>query len=221
MTLQELIKAQPDRLGAGFDAAGAEALATKLKEAGITLLANDDKAPAYVPKSRMDEVIAQKAATGDQLNAMKGELETMQKAAKGNAELETQLAKMQGDIEASRLRMREISIEAAIRVAASGLKAHSADDVLPFVDRAKIAASDDGTVDAGSVQAIVAGLKEQKPYLFAGDEPAKPGGSRSVNAGQMAQAPGATNYDAVAKDAAGKRDVDGLVAARIAQAGLG
>lgn len=218
MTLQDLIKSQPERLGEGFDAASAEALANRLKEAGITLLANDDKSPAYVPKARMDEVIAQKNATGEQLNTMKSELEAMQKAAKGNAELEAQLAKMQSDMEAGKQRMKEISVEAAIRVAASGLKAHSADDVLPFVDRSKIAVSDDGAVDAGSVQSIVSGLKEAKPYLFAGDEPVKNGGGKGINAGDGPKDTGDVDYNALAKEAAGKRDADRLVALKIAQA---
>lgn len=211
MSILDIIKANPERFE-GLDHQSFEATVNKLKEAGFTLLMNDDKAPAYVPKARLDEVIAQKTATAEQLSATSTELENLRKQAKGNAELEAKISSMQGAIDESKNRIKSVSVDAAIKLAAVTLKAHSAEDLLHYIDKSKIAVSDDGTVDETNVLAQISELQKSKPYLFA--EAAKPEnhGTKPIK-GNVPPAGGTANFAEIAKQAIASHNPGALVAA--------
>lgn len=170
MELTEIITQNADKFA---DITGAAdtvtAVIAKAKELGFTVLADNPKEPSYIPKSRLDEVVAQRNELKTQAGELSGQLEKLNAAAKDNEGLQKQIAEMQTKIAEGDKRAQSIAIEAAIKVAAVNAKAKDAADIARFVDAKKLAIGTDG-ITVNGIDEQLAELAKSKPYLFNADD---------------------------------------------------
>lgn len=174
MDLSELITQNADRF-ADIPDAGTVAgnLAAKVKELGFSVLVDNPKEPGYVPKARLDEVIGQRKQYEGQVGDLTKQLDELKKSVKGNEELTAQINDLQAKLGESDGRIKAVTLESAVKLAAVQEQAKDPADILKFLDLSKLSVSDDGTVQNLADQ--FKALKESKPYLF-GDGTSKGGG---------------------------------------------
>ena len=163
-TIAELMTANPDAFKALPDVAKTLTdLTSVLKGLGHAVIIDDTKDPGYVPRSRLDEVNTQKATLKEKSDELAGQLEILKKAAKGNEGLEKQIADLQKVNTDWEAKYQQTSLDSGIKLAVAG-KANDPADILSFLDRTKLALSEDGTVKG--LDEAVTELQKTKPYLF-------------------------------------------------------
>lgn len=168
MELLELIKSKADELKDVGDLGIVETVAAKIKELGYEVIAHNPKEPEYVPKSRLDEVIAQRNEQKGQLAEMNAQMESFKKAAGGNDDLTKKINELQEKLTQSNEAIKQISVDAGIKVEALKAKARDAQDIIQFIDRGKIEVGEDGTIRGLAEQ--IGDLQSKKPYLFEGQK---------------------------------------------------
>lgn len=142
-----------------------------LKEKNMTLLIDNPKEPAFIPKSRFDEVIQKKNELKTQTGELTGQLEDLKKAAKGNEKLLSQIEELQNKNSEWEKKHNSSIIESAIKYRGLSEKAKDPADLLKFLDSSKLQIDKDGNVTGIDEQ--FKSIKELKPYLFNVDAPEK------------------------------------------------
>ena len=133
----------------------------------------------YIPKARLDEVIAQKANLKEQVDAYEKQINDLKKNAGENEELKKQLE--QAKEEAKKIakdgeaKIKEFYKSTAIKSAFAD-KVHSADIVYGMLDTSKIIYDEkDNKVVAGLDEQLTA-LQEKNGWLFKANAPTPAGG---------------------------------------------
>lgn len=189
MNLVEFIKANADKLAEIPNAADfADKLATAAKAAGFDLLANnvtDPQAPTYIPKSRLDEVVAARNTLKGQVGDYEKQLAELGKQLKDNEPALAKLKEIQETNGKLQQDMKNQALDFAVKTALGQAKAKHPDLLLGKIDRAKLELGEDGTLKGMGDQ--LKAMQEQYKDLF---EPAVPpaGGPSSP------PPPGATNF---------------------------
>lgn len=141
------------------------AIATKLGELGYDVLVNNKKEAEFVPSTRLREVVSQRDTFKTKVEEQTTMLETLKKGAGDNEALKTEYQKL---IDQNTSLLREIEdtkINAQFMVGASGEGAISPADLIPFMKRDAIKVDAKGNLLG--VEAEIARLKAEKPYMFA------------------------------------------------------
>ena len=149
-----------------------EKVKAALKEKGKVLLIDDPKEPAYIPKSRFDEVIQKKNELKTQTGELSGQLEDLKKAAKGNEKLLEKIEELQGKNSEWEQKHNNSILESAIKYVALQEKAKDPTDLLHYLDKSKLQIDEQGNVKGLDEQ--LKSIKEKKSYLFDSGEPQKP-----------------------------------------------
>lgn len=178
------------------------AIASKLGELGYDVLLNDKKKAEFVPSSRLSEVVSQRDQFKGKVEELNATLLKMQKDAGDNQQLKDQL---QGLMDQNNALLKEIEttrINAEIMIAAKD--AINPKDILAFIDMNNIKVNAKGEVLG--VEAEIARLKTEKPYMFAagaaGDDGKKKKGGTDPNGGKGEKQIGGMN--AMIRKAAGR-----------------
>ena len=132
------------------------------------LAAHKEEFKGYIPKARFDEVNDAKKELENQLKDRDKQLKDLQDKVKGNEELEKTIKELQennkkaiADYEA---KIKNITIDNAIKLALKEHKAKYEDLLVNKFDREKLAIKDDGTIEGLNEQ--IATLKENYKDLF-------------------------------------------------------
>jgi len=122
----------------------------------------------FIPKERFDEVNEQKKELQGQLTERDTQLKDISKQAKGNEELQAQIADLQAANEQKLSeyegKIKNITIDSAIKLALKGNKAKYEDLLVGKFDREKLEIAEDGTVKGIDEQ--LNNLKEGYSDLF-------------------------------------------------------
>ena len=153
-------------------------ISTKLNELGFDVLINNKQKAEFVPSSRLGEVVGQRDQFKTQVTELNKQLQTMKDAAKGNEELQAQLQELMDKNQGLLSEVETTKINTEIMLTASD--AVNPKDVLVFVNRNNIKLSAKGEVLG--VEAEVARIKAEKPYLFKSEQLGKKGGSDNSGA---------------------------------------
>lgn len=143
-----------------------------LKDKPKTLLIEDTKNPAYIPKSRFDEVIGQRNELKSQVGELTGQLDGLKKSAKDPEKLKAEIEDIKKQYLDLEEKHKSSSIESAIKLKAVQEKAKDPSDILSFVEKSKLQFDKDGNITGLDEQIKL--LKEKKSYLFDSGEPQKP-----------------------------------------------
>ena len=151
-----------------------------VKEKGVNLIVDNKENPTFIPKTRFDEIIGSKNELKSQVGELTNQLETLKKASKGNEELTKKIEELQksnGDWES---KYRESNIKSQIKLLGVKEKAKDTDDLVRFLDIAKLDLDETGNIKGLDEQLKT--LKESNPYLFDTEqqEP-KPNPTNGVN----------------------------------------
>lgn len=149
------------------------AINTKLSELGYDVLINNKKSAEFVPSTRLSEVVGQRDQFKGQVEALNKDLQTLKDAAKGNEALQSQY---QGLIDKNNGLLKDLekaNVNMEIVIAAKD--AINTKDIFAFINYDNIKLNAKGEVMG--VEAEIARIKQEKPYLFtvAGDGKKKGG----------------------------------------------
>jgi hypothetical protein len=119
----------------------------------------------FIPKSRFDEVIAEREEAKRLLTESNAKIEELSKV--DPKELEAQITQLKGDLAQSQKdsdeKLAAAKRDSAVRLALTG-QVHDADLVISQLDTSKITIKDDGSVDGLDGQ--IKDLREKKSFLF-------------------------------------------------------
>lgn len=162
----EDVVSQNEKAFEGLDFKGQFAgLSTKLSELGYDVLINNKKAAEFVPSSRLSDVVSQRDSFKGQADGLNKQLLAMQASAKGNEALEAQIQTLM-DSNANLLKDNEAAkMNAEITSAAKD--AINPKDMLMFIDLSNIKINAKGEIIG--VEAEIAKLRAERPYLFSAD----------------------------------------------------
>lgn len=149
------------------------AITSKLGELGIDVLLNDKKKAEYVPSSRLSDVVAQRDNFKTQLENLNNDLESLKKSAGDNGELKTKYESLINQNNALLKELETTKINTEIMLAAKD--AINTKDILAFIDMNNIKINTKGEVLG--VEAEIARIKAEKPYLFTAGDTKKKGGA--------------------------------------------
>lgn len=119
----------------------------------------------YVPKSRLDDKIGELREANTTIEKLEAKVTKL----KNNHEEDTTIADLENQIGNYKAKLKQVTIDNAIKLVATESKAKDSKDLAKFLDMDKITVNDNGEV---------AGIKEQvdeliknKSYLFEASEP--------------------------------------------------
>jgi len=137
---------------------------TIIKEKGLNLIVDSKEKPAFIPKSRFDEVIGSKNELKTQVSELTNNLETLKKSAQGNEELTKAIQELQSKNGEWETRYKKSLIENTVKFKALQEKAKDTQDLLKFLDYDKLELDPNG--DVKGIDEQIKALKENKAYLF-------------------------------------------------------
>jgi len=137
-------------------------LSTKLNELGYDVLINHKEKAEFVPSNRLNEVVSQRDGFKNQATELGKQLETMKAGAKGNETLQAEIQKLMDSNNTLLKDMENTKIQTELMIAAKD--AIDSKDLLAFVNMGNIKVNASGQVLG--VDAEIARLKTEKPYLF-------------------------------------------------------
>ncbi|MDO6355119.1 phage scaffolding protein [Caloramator sp. CAR-1] len=143
------------------------------------LILNDG---SYIPKAKFDEINEQKKLYKQQAEDLNKQLEEMKKQAKGNEELQKQIQELQIKLQESENKIKDVSLTAAIKMAAIKANAKDPDIVSMLIDKSKLNIKEDGSIEGLDEQ--LKSIAESKAFLF-GDVQTKIGSSSNPAGGNM------------------------------------
>lgn len=150
----------------------------KIREAleadGLKLFIDDGKDNIYIPKSRLDNKIAELATANQTIDSLQDKLKATEGA-------EDKIKALEKQIEDHKANARKTQLVNAIKQQATEAKARDVDDLSKFLDMEKITLNDDGTV-VGLKEQIEA-LQKSKTYLFEEQQPDPQPGKSFLNLG--------------------------------------
>lgn len=140
-----------------------EELYSKVKEkiGDKELIVNDG---SYIPKAKFDEINEQKKLYKQQAEDLNKQLDDMKKQAKGNEELQNQIQELQTKLQESEGKIKDVSLTAAIKMAAIKSNAKDPDIVSMLVDKSKLNIKEDGSIEGLEEQ--LKSIAESKAFLF-------------------------------------------------------
>lgn len=142
----------------------------KIREAleadGLKLFIDDGKDNIYVPKSRLDNKIAELATANQTIDSLQDKLKATEGA-------ENKIKALEKQIEDHKANAKKTQLANAIKQASTEARAKDADDLTKFLDMEKITLNEDGTV-VGLKEQIEA-LQQSKTYLFEEQPDPQPG----------------------------------------------
>lgn len=157
------------------------------REELATIGLNEDQATAvinlysealkgYVPKARLDEVIAERNGLKDQVAERDKQIDTLKSNAGDNQALKDQIAELQTqntnaakEYEAN---IAQLRLDNAVELAITGAKAKNSKAVRALLDLTKSKVGEDGKVEG--LDAQIKALQKSDAYLFADEQPAAP-----------------------------------------------
>jgi len=159
-SLTEVVTKNVDK----FKDLGVDKVIAICKELGLNVIANPEKEPEYLPKSRFDEVTGVKNELKKQVAELTVELGKLKEAAGSDEKLKAKITELEKEIAQSGERAKQVLAKASAKVAAIQAKAVDPDDLLKFVDFGKVIVNADDTVTGIDEQ--VKELVKTKAYLF-------------------------------------------------------
>lgn len=161
------------------------------EQADKVLAAHKEELKNFIPKTRFDEVNDAKKDLEKQLEDRDKQLKDLQEKVKGNEELEKTIKDLQesnkkavADYEA---KIKNITLDNAIRLALKEHKAKYEDLLLGKFDRDKLTIKEDGTIEGleEQIKALKEGYKDLFEQPLSGQTPNNAGDSPS--SGEMQQ----------------------------------
>lgn len=150
----------------------------KIREAleadGLKLFIDDGKDNIYIPKSRLDNKIAELATANQTIDSLQDKL-------KATAGAEDKIKALEQQIEDHKANARKTQLVNAIKQASTEARAKDADDLSKFLDMEKITLNEDGTVVGLKEQ--IEELQKSKTYLFEEQQPDPQPGKGFLNLG--------------------------------------
>ena len=151
----------------------------KLTSLGYDVLINDKKKAEFVPSSRLSEVVASRDNLKGKVEELNIQLEKLKKGAGDNEQLKLEYQKLIDQNNSLLQELEQTKVNSAIMVAAKD--AINVNDLLLFINREAIKLNAKGEVLG--VEAEIARLKTEKPYLFNAAGDVKKGGTDSAEKG--------------------------------------
>lgn len=155
------------------------------EQADKVLTAHKEELKGYIPKARFDEVNDAKKGLENQLQDRDKQLKDLQEKVKGNEELEKTIKDLQesnkkaaADYEA---KIKNITLDNAIRLALKEHKAKYEDLLLGKFDRDKLTIKEDGTIEGlkEQIETLKEGYKDLFEQPLSGQTPNNTGDSSS------------------------------------------
>ena len=144
------------------------ALTAKLGELGYDVLLNNKKQAEFIPSSRLSEVVSQRDGFKAQVEAQNDELQKL-KSSSGDEKIAAQYQKIMDQNTALLQDLEKSKLNSEIVLAAK--EAINPKDILTFIDMTKVKVNSKGEIIG--VDAEIARLKSEKPYLFSGGDSGK------------------------------------------------
>lgn len=101
---------------------------------------------SYVPVAKFNEINEQRNTYKGQIDTLNTQIKDFEKSAKGNDELLAQIEKFKGDNEALSGKIKDITLESAIKLGLVNNKAKYADLLAGKIDKSKLQLDDKGNV---------------------------------------------------------------------------
>jgi len=178
MNLLDFITKHADKMADVPDAADlAKKLVEAAKKAGFDLLANDPKEPGYIPKSRLDEVVAARNTLKTELENRDKQLTELGKQINDNEPLLAQVKDFQTNNEKLQAQLKGQALDFAIERGLSEAKARNTKVVASLLDKSKLILGEDGKITGLAEQ--LENVKKSDAYLF--DLGTPPAGGGSMN----------------------------------------
>jgi len=144
MNLLDFITKHADKMADVPDAADlAKKLVEAAKKAGFDLLANDPKEPGYIPKSRLDEVVAARNTLKTELENRDKQLTELGKQINDNEPLLAQVKDFQTNNEKLQAQLKGQALDFAIERGLSEAKARNTKVVASLLDKSKLILGED------------------------------------------------------------------------------
>lgn len=128
-----------------------------------------DKMKDFVPKTRLDEVIAERNGLKDQVAERDKQIDGLKATAGDNQVLKDQIAELQQTNKTAAAeyekQLTQVRLDNAVELAITGAKARNAKAVKALLDLTNSKLGDDGKVDG--LEAQIKALQKSDPYLFA------------------------------------------------------
>lgn len=173
-------------------------IASKLSELGYEVLINNKKQAEFVPTSRLGEVVGQRDTFKQKVEDLNQQLVSLQSKAGDNQALKDDYQNLidQNNKLLSELEQTRINSEIMI----NARDAINSKDLLVFINYENIKVNAKG--EALGVEAEIARIKSEKPYLFVGEKEQKKFGAD--NGGQKDDAAKISGMNAMIRKAAGR-----------------
>jgi hypothetical protein len=137
-------------------------LSAKLGELGYDVLLNHKEKAEFIPSSRLSDVVSQRDTFKTQVQDLNKQLMGMKTAAAGNEQLQAQLQGLMDQNQGLLTEIENTKVNTELMLAAND--AVNPKDVLVFVNRDNLKLNAKGEVMG--VEAEIARIKGEKPYLF-------------------------------------------------------
>ena len=151
-----------------------KAIENNLSEANCKLFVDDGKDNIYIPKSRLDDKIAELRTATDTIVNLQNSLKDAEGSAEKIKDLKTQIAEYSKQV-------KGMQLDSAIALVANEFKAKAAKDLKVFLDMSTVKLNEDGT--AIGLKEQVEQLVKDKPYLFDAQSQAQPQNRGGINLG--------------------------------------
>ncbi len=146
------------------------------EQATAVINVHKEELKGYVPKSRLDEVIADRDGLKDQVTERDKQIAELGKSAGDNQVLKEQITQLQADNKKAAdeyaANIAQIRLDNAVELALTGAKAKNGKAVRALLDQSKIKVGEDGTVEG--LDAQIKAIQKSDAYLFDTGEPAQP-----------------------------------------------
>lgn len=158
----------------GFSGTTAEDLQTHIQnratELKLKLFLDDGDKNIFVPKARLDAEIVKSVELKKKIAEQDAAIKKVDELTKDNAKAQTTIQELNGKMETLTQTMKDNALSLALRAKAMELKAmdESGQDLLAFIDKAKLIVNDDGTVTG--LDDALKSLKASKKYLFQAED---------------------------------------------------
>lgn len=136
-------------------------ITNKLSELGYDVIINDKKKAEFVPSSRLSEVVGQRDQFKTQVETLNSELQKMKEKAEGQGE-KKQIQELINKNNSLLEKLEQASVD--LEVISEASDAIDPRDILPFIDKSKLAVGEDGKVSG--VKEEIARIRKEKPHLF-------------------------------------------------------
>ena len=133
-----------------------------LQNLGYDVFLSDKKKSEFIPSTRLNEVIGQRDNFKGQVSNLSTQLEDLKKQATGNEALQNKIQDLLNNNQNLLSEIEKTRIDSEIMI--NAIDAINPKDVLIFINRDNIKTNSKGEVMG--VEAEIARIKTEKPYLF-------------------------------------------------------